>query len=142
MITNLYEIFNEFSNQTTRDTRKAILLKYESPHLKQFLIYAFNPNIQFYIKEFPKEYIQPDTFPGLRIAGIESELRKTYMFQIGNPIADKLTPEKRNTILLQLLESFEPNEAKLYIKMLQKNLDIPYLTVNIINETFPNLLQK
>lgn len=142
MITNLYEIFNEFSNQTTRDTRKSILLKYESPHLKQFLIYAFNPNIQFYIKEFPKEYIQPDTFPGLRIAGIESELRKTYMFQIGNPIADKLTPEKRNTILLQLLESFEPNEAKLYIKMLQKNLDIPYLTVNIINETFPNLLQK
>lgn len=142
MITNLYEIFNEFSKQTTRDTRKAILLKYESPHLKQFLIYAFNPNIQFYIKEFPKEYIQPDTLPGLRIAGIESELRKTYMFQIGNPIADKLTPQKRNTILLQLLESFEPNEAKLYIKMLQKNLDIPYLTTNLINEIFPNLLEK
>ena len=138
----MYEILEDFSQQTTRESRKQILLNNKSPHFLQFLKYAFDPNIKFYISEFPTDYKPPDTFPGLRIAGIESELRKTYLFQIGNPTADSLTPQKRNILLLQLLESFEPKEATTYVNMLKKNLNIPYLTISLINETFPNLINN
>ena len=140
MIKNLYEIFEEFEKATTRNERIEILKRNKSIHLTQFLQYTFDPQYQFYITEFPKNYKKPNTLPGIRIAGLESEIRKTYLFLKGNPTADILTTEKRNILLLQILESFEPKEAELYIKMLQKNLPYPYLTKSLINETFPNLL--
>lgn len=140
MIKNIYEILDEFCQKTTKKERKEILQNNMSMHFLQFLKYAFDPNIKFYVNSFPNNYIKPDTFPGIRFAGIESEINKTYLFQIGNPTADKLTPEKRNQILVQLLESFEPREADLYVKMLQKNLKIPHLNKNLIQETFPNLI--
>ena len=140
MIKNIYEILQEFQSAHNRKERISILKQNESIHLKQFLQYTYNPQYQFYITEFPKEYKTPHTLPGIRIAGIESEIRKTYLFIKGNPTADILTPQKRNILLLQILESFEPKEAIIYIKMMQKNLNIPHLTKELINETFPNLI--
>lgn len=142
MILNIYEILDKFIQANTKEEKKNILLQYgqQYPHFLQLLKNTFDPNIQFYIKEFPKNYIQPDTFPGIRYAGIESELRRSYLFQKGNPTADSLTEEKRNQLLVQLLESFEPREADIFVKMMQKNLKIPQLTPKLIKEVFPNLI--
>jgi hypothetical protein len=142
MIKNVYEILDEFEKQTTREGRKEILLKNGSPYFKQFLKFAFDPTIQFYISEFPDNYKQPDTFPGLRIAGLESELRKTYLFTIGDPTADLLSESKRKLLLLQMLESFEPREADMYVRMLNKDLKIPYLTEKLLKEVFPSLINE
>ena len=140
MIKNIYEILNEFNQQTSKQDRINILQSNVSHHLLQVLKYTFDPQYEFYPMEFPKDYIKPDTFPGIRYAGIESELRRIYLFQKGNPTADSLTNEKRNQLLTQLLESFEPEEAIVFVNMLKKDLKTKYLTVNLINETFPDLL--
>jgi hypothetical protein len=136
---NIYEILNEFSQARYKDERQNILRKYATPHFLKVLKYTFDPTIEFYVKEFPEDYQKPDTFPGLRYAGIESEIRRAYLFIKGDPTADKLTPQKRHKILLELLESFEYDEAKVFINMMQKDLKTAHLTKNLVKETFPNL---
>ena len=139
MTPNIYEIFDKFELLQTKQERISHLQSNAYPHFLQFLKNAFDPSIQYYINKFPDNYIEPDTFPGIRYAGIESELRRAYLFQRGNPTADALSPEKRNQLLVQLLESFEPREADLFVKMLSKNLKIKSLTSSIVKEAFPNL---
>lgn len=140
MIKNMYEVFDEFANAKTKELRRQVLLNNESHTLLWVLKYTFDPQYQFYITEFPKNYKQPDTFPGIRYAGIESEIRRIYLFLKGNSTADKLSEEKRNQLLVQLLESFEPREAQIFVNIMKKNLQVKFLTYNFVKETFPNLL--
>jgi hypothetical protein len=140
MTPNVYEILDKFQQQTTKEERIKLLRENNYPYFLQFLKNAFDPSIKYYITKFPDNYIEPDTVPGIRFAGIESEIRRSYLFQIGNQTADSLTPEKRNQLLVQLLESFEPREADLFVKMLTKSLKIPHLTNKLITQAFPNLL--
>jgi len=136
---NVYEILNEFSLVTTRSERKEVLSKYNLHYFKEVLKYTFNPNYTFYVKEFPKNYIKPDTFPGIRYAGIDSEIRRTYLFLKGDPTADSLTPEKRDILLLQMLESFEPDEAVVFVNMMKKDLKVKGLTSSLVQEVYPEL---
>jgi hypothetical protein len=136
---NIYEIFDEFQAQKTKQGRIQILQQNATPHFLQLLRYTFDPQYQFYVTSFPENYITPDTLPGIRYAGIESELRRVYLFLKGNPTADSLTEQKRNQLLVQLLESFEPREATIFINMMKKNLSVPYLTLSLVKEAFPNL---
>ena len=124
------------------EEKKQVLLNNQFQHIKEVLKYTFNPNYQFYVEDnFPEDYIKPDTFPGLRVAGIESEIRKAYLFQKGNVTAESLTPQKRKTLLLQLLESFEPKEAQIFHNMLQKDLKVEGLTKELVEEVFPELMK-
>ena len=100
MILNVHEVFDKFVNASTIEEKKQVLLNNQFQHIKEVLKYTFNPNYQFYVEDnFPEDYIKPDTFPGLRVAGIESEIRKAYLFQKGNVTAESLTPQKRKTLL-------------------------------------------
>lgn len=140
MIKNIYEILDEFELATTKAERQQVLVNNASHHFLQVLKYTFDPQYQFYITQFPKDYIKPDTLPGIRFAGIESEIRRAYLFLKGNETADRMTPDKMNQVLVQLLESFEPREADVFVNMMKKNLKVKNLTFNLIKETFPNLL--
>lgn len=140
MIKNVYEILDEFEVADNKADRQRILRENATPHFLQVLKYTFDPKFQFYVKSFPKDYQEPDTFPGLRYAGIESEIRRTYLFLKGEATADSLSEEKRNQVLVQLLESFEPREANVFVNMMKKNLQTKFLTYNFVKETFPNLL--
>lgn len=139
MIKNVYEILKEFEGVETRQQRKEILERNNIYYFKQVLQYTFNPKFEFYVKEFPKEYIKPDTFPGIRLAGLESELRRVYLFLKGDPTGDALTEQKRNVLLLQLLESFEPEEAVVFVNMMKKDLKTKGLTESLVREVFPEL---
>jgi len=140
MIKNIYEILNEVELAETRQQKKEVLQNNNLFHFKEVLKNTFNPDIQFYVdKQFPTEYIKPDTAPGIRFAGIESEIRRAYLFVKGNPTADSLTPEKRKILLLQLLESFEPEEALVWFNMMKKDLRVKGLTESLVKEVFPEL---
>jgi len=141
MTPNIYEIFDKFENCKTKEERISFLRENSVyPHFIQVLKNTFDPKIQYNVNKFPDNYIEPDTFPGIRFAGIESELRRAYLFEKGNPTAESLTPEKRNQLLVQLLESFEPREADFFVRMLTKNLKVPHLTFKLVKEAFPNLI--
>lgn len=139
MIKNIYEILEQFELAKTKEERQQVLRDNNLYHFREVLKYTFNPKYQFYFNGFPKDYIKPDTLPGIRLAGIESEIRKVYLFLKGDKTADILTPEKRHILLLQLLESFEQKEAVIWIKMMNKDLEIKELTEALVRETFPEL---
>lgn len=144
MVKNIYEILDEFNKTTNKQERLNILKVYAThPAFKRVLEYAYSPNVDFYVKSFPKNYKEPDQIPGLnrsRYVGIEAELRRVYLFVKGNPTADKLTEEKRNILLLQLLESFELREAQVFIDMMKKDLGVKHLTPALIREAYSDVL--
>lgn len=140
MIKNVYEILKEVADAATHEEKKTVLQKNNLHHIRCVLEYTFNDKYQYYPNTFPLGYIKPDTLPGIRIAGLESEIRKHYLFLIGDPTADILTVEKRNILLLQLLESFEPEEAIVFINMMNKDLKIPGLTKQLVSEVYPEIL--
>jgi hypothetical protein len=141
MIKNVHEILDEFNLAGTKEQRLNVLQQNNLYHFKEVLKYTFNPKYQFYVEDkFPTDYIQPDTLLGIRYSGIESEIRRAYLFIKGDQTADSLTEEKRKTLLLQLLESFEPKEAQVFFNMMQKDLKVKYLTANLVREVYPELL--
>lgn len=141
MIKNVHEILDEFTLAVTKEQKKEVLQQNNLYHFKEVLKYTFNPKYQFYVEDkFPTDYIEPDTAIGIRYAGIESEIRRTYLFVKGDPTADTLTEEKRKILLLQLLESFEPKEAQVFFNMLNKDLKVKGLTEALVREVYPELL--
>jgi hypothetical protein len=137
---NLYEVFDEFEEAKTKELKMAVIEKNLSKTLVEVLTYTFHPNYQWLITAMPDNYKIPDTFPGISRCQLSTEIRKLYLFQKGNPAAEQLTAEKRNQLLLQLIESIEPREAEVVIGMLSKDLGVKGLNYKFVKEAFPHLL--
>jgi hypothetical protein len=67
-----------------------------------------------------------------------TEIRRLYLFvEGGNPNLSKL---RREMLYIQLLESVDPNDAKLLNYVKDKKLPFRGITAKIVNQAFPNLL--
>ena len=110
----MYEVFDEFEQAKSKKDRMVVIERNLNPTLVEVLRLTYHPNFQWYVEDMPENYIVPmDTrIPGLGRTQLSTDLRKLYLFQKGNPTADKLTPRKRNELLLQMLETLEPREAE------------------------------
>ena len=139
---NIYEIFDEFEEAPTKEAKMAVLGNNLSKVLVDVLQLAFHPDYQWLITDMPENFTirQENTIPGLSSVQLSTELRKLYLFQKGNIMAEKLTPEKRNQLLLQILESIEPREAEVVIGIFKKDLGVPGLDYAFVKEAFPKLL--
>lgn len=141
-VTKLYsEIFEEFSQMKNRESRIAVLRKYGNVNVwfREFLNYAFNPNIKFEVSKIPayKPSIDP---AGLTISTLGNEMRRLYIFIQGHPKRTaKLDPKKEERLLYTLLISLHKDEAALLVGLINKNLGIKYLTANIVKEAFPQM---
>jgi hypothetical protein len=107
---NIYEIFDEFENASSKEERIGVLQRNWTPTLQNVLSMAFDPNIKWKISGIPENYKIPDTQPGISYSTLNQELKRLYLFQVGNPTAEKLTETKQKELLLILLESLEPRQ--------------------------------
>ena len=139
MSINVYEILDRFKHCDTEQQRKDCLIQYSTNYFKCYLKYCFDPNIEFYYNDFPENYIKPLN-SGAIYANIESELYRTYLFIKGDVTADSLTDKKRNQLFVNILESFLPEEALVYVNMMKKNINVPHLTKELVQEIFPGLI--
>ena len=138
---NIYEVFDEFEAAGSKKEKMAVIEKNLSQTLVQVLELTFHPNFEWLITEMPDNYKVPtDVLPGLSSTQLSVEIRKLYLFRKGNPSAEQLTPQKRNQLLLQLLESLEPREAEVVIGIFQKDQGVKGLTYKFVKEAFPKLL--
>ncbi len=138
---NIYEVFDEFEEATNKQERMQVIEKNLSKLLVQVFELAYHPSYQWLIKEMPESYKVPtDMLPGLSPQTLSTQIRKLYLFQKDHPSAVGLTDQKREQLLLQLLESIEPREAEVVIGILSKNLGVKGLDYKFIKEAFPNLL--
>lgn len=137
---NIYEIFDEFQQRTTKEDRLAVLRYNESYALKSVLQGMFHPNIQFVVERVPN-YKPSDAPAGLGYTSINQELGRAYLFEKNNPRVDPNLPyERKEQILIQILEALEKREAEVYLMMLLKKPKVKGLDYKIVKEAFPDLL--
>lgn len=133
------EILEEFQTAKNKEERIAILRKYDHPRFRSFLQASFHPGIVFDV-EIPK--YRPAVEPaGMNFAYLDSEMAKMYRFVKNHPARPEgLTPQKQKSLLAVVLESLHKDEAELLIKMMNKDLQVKFLTANLVTEAFPGLL--
>ena len=69
-----------------------------------------------------------------------AEVRRLYLFiKGGNP---NLTKIKREALYIEMLESIHPEDAKLLINIKDKKIPYKGVTLKIIKEAFPNLIEE
>lgn len=137
---NLYEIMNEVAQAPNDDVRVYILRHNDRHVLRHLLQVAFDPNIQFVFKE-PVEFKSSDAPVGMGYTSLDVEFKRVYLFVEGsNKVDANLSFERKKQILIQILESLEAKEAKLFMNMLLKDLQVPGLTYKVVKEAFPDLL--
>jgi hypothetical protein len=132
------EIFDMFQKAETRKEKINVLKKFEHPTFKEFLNFVFNPDIKFDV-EIPN--YKPSFDPaGLNVMYLDDEIKRTYRFIVGHPKRPPgLQPKKQTELLLMVLESLHRDEADLFVKMLNKDLKIPFLTKKLVKEVYPDL---
>jgi len=137
----LYEVFDEFEMSKNKKERMDVIGRNLSQLLVDVLKLTFHPNFEWKVKHLPEDYKVPtDVLPGITHDTLNRQLRKLYMFQVGNPTAEKLTEQRRKELLVQLLESLEPREAEIILGIFQKDLGVKVLDYKFVKEAFPNML--
>jgi hypothetical protein len=138
---NIYEIFDEFEMAETKQERMKVIEKNLSQTLVDVLKMTYHPAFQWYIKEMPEGYQVPTAnLPGLSVAQLSTQIRKLYLFRIGELTAEKLTEQKRTELLLQILESLESREAEVIIGIFNKDQGVRGLDYKFVKGAFPDLL--
>jgi hypothetical protein len=138
---NIYEVFDEFELATTKKERMDVIGRNLSKTLVDVLMLTYHPDYQWLVKEMPNNYKTPsNTKPGISSVQLSTEMRKLYLFRKGEVTAEKLSPRKRNELLIQLLESLEPREAEVVIGIFRKDQGVNGLNYKFVKEAFPKLL--
>lgn len=137
---NIYEVFDEFEKATNKKERMDVIRKNLSKTLTEVLQYTFHPNCQWLINDMPEGYQLKPIPVGMSYCQLSTEIRKLYLFQKGNQTAETLNPQKREELLLQILESIEPREAEVVMGILKKDQGVKGLDYKFVKEAFPQLL--
>lgn len=140
MAKNVYEILDEFAAAGSKQDKINVLAKNWSTTMQTVLQFAYHPDIKWLITEKPKNYKKPDTLPGVSYSTLNQELRRLYLFRQGDPGAERLTPQKREQLLLILLESLEPREADVVIGIFKKDLGVKGLTYKFIKDNIQGIV--
>jgi hypothetical protein len=119
----LYEVFDEFENAKNKKERMSVIQNNLSHTLTKVLELTFHPQIEWKIKELPDNYkIPTDMLPGLTYDSLNAQLRRLYMFRKGDPTTESLTDRRSEELILQILESIEPREARSHSWYIPKRL--------------------
>jgi hypothetical protein len=137
----LYEVFDEFEKAKNKKERMDVIGRNLSQTLHDVLLLTFHPNCQWKVNELPDDYRIPnDVLPGITFDSLAHQLRKLYLFQVGNETAEKLTDRKQQELLFQLLNALEPREAEIIMGILRKDLGVKGLDYKFVKEAFPQML--
>jgi hypothetical protein len=136
---NISEIFDDYEKAETDEDRINVLHRNDCFALRQVLKGTFDPNVEFVIERVP--YYKPSDAPaGLGYTTINTEMHRAYLFQKDHPKANaNLSPERREKILIQMLEAMEAREAEIFMNMLLKKQVIKGLNAKIVKEAYPDL---
>jgi len=134
----VFEILEEFGKQTTKAKRIEVLKKYENvPAFKDVLRGTFDDSLEFLLPEGKPPYTPniPESVPSTLL-----KKHKEFGYFVKGGVDQ---PQyKRENIFIRLLESIHPQDAEVVLSMVAKKSPVKYLTKNLIEETFPNLIVK
>lgn len=133
---SLYELFKEVEALETRKEKIAKLQEIGQPAW-YVLAYTFSPTAKWLLPEGTPPY--KPLAEGSDVEGqFYAELKKLYLYIEGPSDAQKnLKPIRREQLFVNLLESIDPNDAKLLIGMKDGKLPFKGITKKLTMEAFP-----
>jgi len=133
----LAEILEEASNITDETARIAFLQNNASPALKQIVGYTYDPVIEWLIPESDPPYTPQPKEADLQNV-LYAEIRKLRVFVNHN---DYLNTNQivRERQFIELLESVDPDDAKLLLSIKRREFPYPNLSIEVIGKAFPNI---
>lgn len=135
----VFEVFEELRQQTTKAKRKEVLLKHKDmPALRDVLRGMFDDTLVFLLPEGKPPYTpnRPESTPSTLLR----KHREFGWFVRGGPGRD-LPAFKREKMFIELLESIHPEDALLVLAMVGKKSPIEGLNKKLVQEVFPNLIK-
>ena len=135
----LSEILRKVSNAKTKKEKIDLLRKYNTPALRQLLIWNFDESVVSMVPAGEVPYTPNDAPVGTDHTRLEQEYRGFYRFVKGGQ--DRLPSLKRESMFVQLLEGLSAEEAELVCLVKDKKLNTKYkrITKAVISEAFPHI---
>ena len=130
------EILKKVSESKTKEEKLEIFRKNDSSAIRTILKFALDPNIKWALPEGNPPY-KPCPYLDQH-SMLYQEARRLYLFVEGGN--DNLKPIKRESLFITLLESVDPEDAKVLLAAKDKKLPYKGITVNLINEAYPGLI--
>ena len=136
------ELFRAVHGAKTKDKKIDLLKQYKRDDVKALLIWNFDKEIHSAVPEGAVPYKKNDSPEGT--AGhtrLVHEWRTLYNFVRGGN--DKLSNMRRETLLIQLLESLQQDEAEIVCLVKDKDLQSKYrITRNVVEEAYPEIVWR
>jgi hypothetical protein len=132
----IYEILENTAKLTKKEEKIEYLRKNFNPVLGNILKYTFDKQFQWDLPPGAPPY-KPSEFPDTH-GMLYSEARKMYLFLKGGN--ENLTPFRREMLYINFLETIHPDDAKLIVAIKEKKLPYKGLTVILIKEAYPGLI--
>jgi hypothetical protein len=134
----VFEILEQFAQQTTRADKIKLLKANNIPAIRDVCRGAYDKTLEFNLPEGKPPYSpnKPESVPST----LRKEHRNFGYFVKGLPQAEKITNMRRETMFIQLLESIHAEDAIIVLNMVAKKAPVKGLTKKIVEEAFPNLL--
>ena len=134
----VFEILEQFGQQTTRADKIKLLKANNIPAIRDVCRGAYDKTLEFSLPEGKPPYNpnRPESVPST----LRKEHRNFGYFVKGLPQSEKITNMRRETMFIQLLESIHAEDAIIVLNMVAKKAPVKGLTKKIVEEAFPNLL--
>jgi hypothetical protein len=130
------EILLKASTITDDAERVGFLRQNQSTVLHMILRGAFDPTIKWALPSGAPPYKPNDLVDQQH--RLFTEARKLYLFVEGG--SPNLKQLRRETLYVELLETVDPEDAKLLLAIKDKTLPYPGVTLDIVNKAFPGLI--
>lgn len=130
------EILRMANDAQDEHARLHILRMNDSPTLRNMLNLALNKNVVWQLPDGIPPYKPNDLVDQQH--RLYTEMRKMYLFiEGGSPNLKQL---RRETLFIELLESLDPEDAKLVLAAKDKHFPYNNITVELVNTAFPGLI--
>ena len=132
-------ILRETSEIKDRKERLRFLRSHHPNQLLKLLLkFVYDPSIKFALPPGEPPFKKSDALDQENM--LYNEMRRFYLFlEGGNPDLSNL---RRETLFIQLLESIDPDDAKLMCAVKDKKMPYKGITEKLVREAFPQLLPE
>lgn len=133
----VFEVINEVKKTKKKSDKISVLKANETWALKDVLKGTLDPKIVWLLPDGkpPYEPSEEHNHP----TDLRRENTKFKYLVKGGPAKDMLKV-KRENIFLGILEGIHPEDANLLVDMINKKKFGGGITINLVNEAFPNLI--
>jgi|APCry1669189534_1035231.scaffolds.fasta_scaffold02760_10 Family of unknown function (DUF6433) len=138
----IHEILEKAGNASSRAEKIAILKQYNCLGLRDVLKAAFDDSIVFILPKGTPKYTSQLSEEGMPPSDLKRRTVEFSYFIKGGP-GEKLSPQKRESLFMGVVEGVDPKDAEMLFAMKDKKFSGRYkgITKALVQEVWPNLIK-